>query len=109
LDEKHELFFGFFIKNRKLCEIINLLPMNRLNIPEEHIIIRQAMISFAQDVLRRALKTAKDYTESMERFLPRFMEDYMNINVLSIYNIHDLEFLQSIHDQIKNKHVRLEV
>lgn len=103
MDEKHELFFGFFIKKRKLCRKINLLPMNRLNISEEHIIIRQAMIRFAQDVLRRAPKTAKDYTESMERFLPRFMENYMNINVQSIYDVHDLEFLQNIHDQIKNK------
>ena len=82
---------------------INLLFMNRLNISEEHIIIRRALMKFAQDVLGRSPKTAKDYTESMERFLPRFMEKYMNINVYSIYDVHDLEFLQNIHDQIKNK------
>lgn len=77
--------------------------MNRLKISEEHILIRQALVKFAQEVLGRSPKTAKDYTESMERFLPRFMEKYMNINVYSIYDVHDLEFLQNIHDQIKNK------
>ena len=77
--------------------------MNRLKLSEEHILIRQALMKFAQEVLGRSPKTAKDYTESMERFLPRFMEKYMNINVYSIYDVHDLEFLQNIHDQIKNK------
>ena len=77
--------------------------MNRLKVSEEHILIRQALMKFAQEVLGRSPKTAKDYTESMERFLPRFMEKYMNIKVYSIYDVHDLEFLQNIHDQIKNK------
>ena len=52
-------------------------------------------MKFAQEVLGRSPKTAKDYTESMERFLPRFMEEYMNIYVYSIYDVHDLEFLQN--------------
>ena len=76
--------------------------MNRLNISEEHFIIRRALMKFAQEVLGRSSKTAKDYTESMERYLPRFMEEKMNIFVQSIYDVHDLAFLQSIHDQIIN-------
>lgn len=103
MNDFNEEKIAFLEDNCKLCKEINLLPMNRLKISEEHTIIRQAMIRFAQEVLGRASKTAKDYTESMERFLPRFMENYMNINVQSIYDVHDLEFLQNIHDQIKNK------
>lgn len=74
--------------------------MNRLNISEEHMIIRRAMMKFAQEVLGRSPKTAKDYTETMERYLPRFMESRMNIYVFSIYDVHDLALLQQIHDRI---------
>lgn len=76
--------------------------MKSIKISEEHMIIRRAMMTFAQEVLGRSPKTSKDYTESMERYLPRFMENYMGIHVPSIYDEHDLAFLQEIHDKIRN-------
>lgn len=76
--------------------------MDREEISERHLIIRRAMIKYACDFLGRAPKTAKDYTESMERYLPRFMEKNMGIYVYSIYDIFDLEQLQNIYDKIKN-------
>lgn len=74
----------------------------RNEISERHLIIERAMMSYACEVLGRASKTAKDYAESMERYLPRFMEQRMGIVVKSIYDIHDLKLLQSIYDRIKN-------
>lgn len=76
--------------------------IDRINISERHLIIQKAMIDFACNVLNRAPKTAKDYTESMERYLPRFMERNMGIQVCSIYDILDLDRLQDIYDRIKN-------
>lgn len=76
--------------------------MDRLNISERHLIIREAMKRYACDVLGRAPKTVKDYTESMERYLPRFMENNMGIVVGSIYDILDLDKLQNIYDRILN-------
>lgn len=75
---------------------------DRINISERHLIIREAMIRYVCEELQRAPKTAKDYTESMERYLPRFMEGNMNIVVDSIYDILDLKLLQNIYDRIKN-------
>lgn len=78
--------------------------MDRIEISEYHLIIRRAMIKYACEVLGRAPKTARDYTESMERYLPRFMENKMGIIVNSVYDILDLNVLQSIYDRIKNNH-----
>ena len=69
---------------------------DRIDISEKHLIIREALKKFACEVLGRAPKTAKDYTESMERYLPRFMENNMGIVIGSIYDIHDLNQLQNI-------------
>lgn len=44
--------------------------MDREEISERHLIIRRAMIKYACEFLGRTPKTAKDYTESMERYLP---------------------------------------
>lgn len=76
--------------------------MDREEISEQHLIIRRAMIKYACEFLGRAPKTAKDYTESMERYLPRFMEKNMGIYVYSIYDILSLKQLQNIYDQITN-------
>lgn len=75
---------------------------DRIDICEQHLMVRRAMIKYACEVLGRAPKTAKDYTESMERYLPRFMEDKMGIVVGSIYDILDLDQLQNIYDRIRN-------
>ena len=56
--------------------------MDREEISERHLIIRRAMIKYACEFLGRTPKTAKDYTESMERYLPRFMEKNMGLFVL---------------------------
>ena len=69
---------------------------DRIDICEKHLIIREALKKFACEVLGRAPKTAKDYTESMERYLPRFMESNMGIVISSIYDILDLNQLQNI-------------
>lgn len=74
----------------------------RNEISECHLIIERAMMNYACEVLGRASKTAKDYADSMERYLPRFMEQRMGIVVKSIYDILDLKSLQSIYDRIKN-------
>lgn len=76
--------------------------IDRINISEQHLIVRRAMIDYACNVMKRAPKTAKDYTESMERYLPRFMEVNMGIKVCSIYDILDLNQLQNIYDRIKD-------
>lgn len=75
---------------------------DRIDISEKHLIIREALKKFACEVLGRAPKTAKDYTESMERYLPRFMGNNMGIVIGSIYDIHDLNQLQNIYDRIRN-------
>lgn len=75
---------------------------DRIDICEQHLIIREALKKYACEVLGRAPKTAKDYTESLERYLPRFMETRMGIVVNSIYDILDLNRLQNIYDRIKN-------
>ena len=75
---------------------------DRIDICEKHLIIREALKKFACEVLGRAPKTAKDYTESMERYLPRFMESNMGIVISSIYDILDLNQLQNIYDRIRN-------
>lgn len=73
-------------------------------------IIREAMINYACQVLGRSPKTAKDYTESMERYLPRFMKTYMSIeNVESIYDIHELKQLESIYNRIKENREWMEI
>lgn len=59
------------------------------------------MMSYTCEVLGRASKTEKDYAESMERYLPGFMELRMDIVVKSIYDILDMKSLQSIYDRIK--------
>lgn len=75
---------------------------DRIHICERHLIIRNALKRYACEILCRAPKTAKDYTESLERYLPRFMENKMGIVVNSIYDILDLNQLQNIYDRIKS-------
>lgn len=71
---------------------------------QHHQVIHDQMIKFACNVLGRSYKTAHDYTESMERYLPRFMRNFMHLenSTDSIYDIVNLEYLNFIYDSIKN-------
>ena len=75
--------------------------MKKYILCHQHQVIHDAFILYTENVVGRSPKTAKDYTESMERYLPRFMRDRMKIEgVQSIYDIKDVKFMQQIHDDI---------
>ncbi len=74
--------------------------MNRLVLSMHEMNIREAYVNFICNVQKKAPRTAKHFYESMERYLPRFMEENMNINVHSIYEITDVKILQMIYDSI---------
>ena len=76
--------------------------MNRLALSNHEMIIREAYVNFICNVQNKKPRTAKHFYESMERYLPRFMEEKMNINVHSIYEITNIGTLQMIHDRILN-------
>lgn len=74
---------------------------------QRHQVIHDQMIKFACNVLGRSNKTANDYAESMERYLPRFMKNFMHIEnaASSIYDIMNIEYLNYLYDSIKKNEV----
>lgn len=77
--------------------------MDRLKLSAREEVIRKAFVYFICEVQKKSPKTAKHYYESMERYLPRFIEEKMSFYVHSIYDITDVKILQDIHDNILNK------
>ena len=77
--------------------------MDRLILSMHEMTIREAYMNFICNVQKKAPRTAKHFYESMERYLPRFMETNMNIHVHCIYEITDVNTLQMIHDRILSR------
>ena len=76
----------------------------RYILSQRHQLVHNRLIQFACEVLGRSPKTDKDYTETLERYLPRFMKNAMHINnsVDSVYDIINMDYLQFWHDSICN-------
>lgn len=74
--------------------------MNRLKISNREMVIREALVKFVCEAHKKRPSTAKHIYESMERYLPRFMEKHMGIYVHTIYDITDIDQLQDIRESI---------